>query len=136
MKLFSFACIVALGIASPARADSVPPTILKYTKSFQTHSIALSAGTLRVVMKRPMVSDLMYRSVAVNGICQALIGEPNGWGSAKVDRIEVLNDIAAQGYALLDARATCQRIGSLTDVEVKKLVTAQTVNCVSGSCKR
>lgn len=83
-----------------------------------------------------MVSDFMYHSVAINGICTALFGEPNGWGNARIDRIEVLNDIGAQGFALLDAKATCGRVGKLADVESKQAVAAQTVSCISGSCKR
>lgn len=136
LKLLSFAWIVALGIVSPARADSVPPTILKHIKPFQIDSVGLASGTLRVVMKRPMVSDFMYHSVAINGICTALFGEPNGWGNARIDRIEVLNDIGAQGFALLDAKTTCGRVGKLADVESKQAVAAQTVSCISGSCKR
>lgn len=87
-------------------------------------------------MKRPIVSDSMYHSVAINGICTALFGEPNGWGNARIDRIEVLNDIGAQGFALLNAKTTCDSVGKLADVESKKLVAVQTVNCISGSCKR
>lgn len=87
-------------------------------------------------MKRSMVSDSMYHSVAVSGVCTALFAEANGWANAKIERIEVVNDISAQGYALLDAKSTCRRIGNLNVEETKKLVSAQTVACIAGHCRR
>ena len=128
--------VVAGSLVPTAQADPVPPTILKWVKPYQTHSVELSSGVLRVTMARTMVSDDMYRAVAINGVCSALFGEAKGWGSAKIERIEVLNNLAAQGYALLDAKNSCQRIGASNDAEAKKVVAAQTVNCRAGNCRR
>lgn len=136
LKKLPFFCLIFLGFSVTARADSIPPSVQKWIKPFQTQSVELSSGVLRVVMNREMVSDSMYHSVAVDGVCTALFGEAKGWGNARIDRIEVMNRISAQGYALLDAKNTCQRVGDLNAVEAKKLVAAQTVRCVSGHCRR
>lgn len=136
LKKFPFFCLLILGFSSIARADSIPPSVLKWIKPFQTQSIELSSGVLRVVMNRETVSDSMYHSVAIDGVCTALFGEAKGWGNARIDRIEVLNSVSAQGYALLDAKNTCRRVGDLNTVEVKKVVAAQTVSCDSGHCRR
>lgn len=124
-------CLTVLGFSSTARADAIPQSILKWVKPFQTQSVELSSGVLRVVMKRSMVSDSMYHSVAVNGVCTALFAEANGWGNARIDRIEVVNDISAQGFALLHAKSTCRRVGELNAEAAKNVVVAQTVSCVA-----
>lgn len=125
-----------LTLASAAYADTVPPAILKAIKPLNTKSVELSSGVLRVVMGNPMVSIDMYRSVSITGVCFSLIGDRKSWGNSRIDRIEVLNDIGKQGYALEEARKTCGALGALTADQEKKYVADHTIECIAGDCRR
>lgn len=127
-----------LTLSAAVYADPVPPAIVKALKPFTIKSAELSSGVLRVVMDRPMVSVDMYRAAGIRGACHSLIGNPKAWGKAKIERIEVLNDIAAQGYALEDAAQICTAIadGKLTADQEEKRIADTTVGCIAGNCSR
>ena len=108
-------------------AEPVPPAIQKAIKPLAIQSVDLSSGVLRVVMSRPLVTLDMYHAVAIVGGCYSLFGNPKAWGNAKINRIEVLNDIAAQGYALDDASHSCKALGSLTQEQERKYIADHTL---------
>jgi hypothetical protein len=136
LKRSALVFLSILSLSSVVHAEPVPPAILKGIKPLTIKSVDLSSGVLRVVMSRPMVSLDMYHAVAITGACWQLIGNPKGWGNARIDRIEVLNDIATQGFALEDARKTCTALGPLHSGQERKYVEKHTIPCVVGSCRR
>lgn len=110
MKLIS----IVAAIAAPSFAwagttsETVPPGIVAWLKPVQTQSITLSDRVLRVTMKKLLVSEDLYR-FQVEGLCSSNnVAARYRWDRSKIDRIEIVNDIGAQGFALIGVGKSCK----------------------------
>lgn len=113
----AMAAVVAGVVASPAIADTLPEGIKAWFASMQTKAMTLEDGVLRVAMKKPMVSAELFDN-QIKGLCQApLVGQRYDWGSARIERIEILNDAGQQGFALLGGRAACRKLNGMNSDE-------------------
>ena len=106
------AAIVAPALAwSEANSETVPPGIVAWMKPIRTQSITLNDRVLRVAMKVPLVGEDLYK-FHVEGLCSmALNTQRYRWDTSKVERIEIVNDIGAQGFALVGANKSCKALG-------------------------
>lgn len=100
-----------------ARADAIPEGIKAWFAPMQTKAMVLEDGVLRVAFRKPVVSVELF-DFQVKMLCQApLVGQRYEWGSARIERIEILNEIGQQGYALMGGRAACRKLNWMGDAE-------------------
>lgn len=118
-----------------ALATDVPPEMLRILKVYQTKSIDLKGDALRVTMARPMVTHDMYQTIVVGAVCGSLWTGKGGWGKTKIDRAEVVNDLGAQGFAMINLKPTCDLIATAKGDEYKPIVQRNTVPCIVGECR-
>ena len=105
------------GLAPLAIADPLPAGITAWFSTMQTQALVLEGGVLRVAFKKPLVTPDLF-AYQIKGLCQApLVGQRYEWGNARIDRIEIVNDIGAQGWALPGGRAACQKLNKMNDAE-------------------
>lgn len=100
--------------------------------SLQTWSY--KQGALRLVMDKRLVTPQFY-STAVMFVCGEQYREPASFKRMKLERIEVLNSIDAQGFALLDADSQCRKLGKAKGDEGEALIQAAAVRCEAGVCR-
>ena len=116
-RLFCSAILSLPALASPAIAAPLPPGITAWFASMQTQALVLEGGVLRVAFKKPLVTPELF-AYQIKGLCQApLVGQRYEWGNARIDRIEIVNDIGQQGWALPGGRAACKTLNKLNDAE-------------------
>lgn len=83
----------------------------------QTQALVLEGGVLRVAFKKPLVTPELFAH-QIKQLCQApLVGPRYDWGTARIERIEILNDIGQQGWALPGGRAACRKLNGMNDAE-------------------
>lgn len=81
-----------------------------------------------------MVNWETYWAVSVVGVCSTLFDDKKI--AARITKIEVLNDIDAQGYALEDAGKSCLAIAPMYSDQTKKYIAEHTVTCIAGNCRK
>lgn len=102
-------CAVVTSVA----ADGIPEGIKAWMKPSKVRVMQLADGVLSIAFDVPLVSEDLFR-IQIKGLCQAPhVSDRYGWGKARIERIDVLNDIGAQGWSLLGGRASCERLNSL-----------------------
>lgn len=103
--------------SASARADSLPEGIKAWFASMQTKAMTLEDGVLRVAMKKPLVTAELF-DYQIKGLCQApLVGRRYEWGNVRIERIEILNEIGQQGFALMGGRAGCRKLNGMNSDE-------------------
>lgn len=122
-------------VTGSALAVEVPSELQRNLKAYATKSIELKGDVLRVTMDKPVVTHEMYRMIVVGGVCGSLWTGKGGWGTTKIERAEVLNNLGAQGFAMTDLKSACDAIGTAKGDEYKPLVQRNTVTCVVGECR-
>lgn len=122
-------------LAGSALSADVPPELLRNLSAYQTKNVDLKGDVLRVTMARPIVTHDMYRMIVVGAVCGSLWTGRGGWGSAKIERAEVVNDLGAQGFSMINLKRTCDSIATAKGDEYKLLVERNTVPCVVGECR-
>jgi hypothetical protein len=128
--------LLSIFLSLNAMANEVPSELRRNLKPYATKSIDLKNEVLRVTMDRPMVTPEIYRTIVVGAVCGSLWTGKGGWGAAKIERAEVLNNIGAQGFAMTDLKRTCDAIGTAKGDEYKPLLERNTVTCVVGECRK
>ena len=114
-------CAVFTGAA----ADAIPEGIKAWMKPNKVRVMQLADGVLSIAFDVPLVSEELFRT-QIKGLCQApLVSNRYGWGNARIQRIELLNDIGAQGWALPGGRASCERLNSLGGTAADAYLTSQ-----------
>jgi hypothetical protein len=117
-------------------AEDVPRELLRNLKPYATQRIDLKGDVLRVTVAKPIVTNDMYRLIVVGAVCGSLWTGKGGWGSAKIERAEVVNDLGAQGFAMINLKRTCDAIATAKGDEYKPLVDTNTIPCVVGECRK
>ena len=104
-------------LSVPALGDTLPPGISAWFSTMQTQALVLEGGVLRVAFKKPLVTPELFAH-QIKSLCQApLVGQRYEWGNARIERIEILNDIGQQGWALPGGRAACRKLNGMNDAE-------------------
>lgn len=116
MRLAAGLAVLA-SASAPVMADAVPDGIKAWFASMQTKAMVLEGGVLRVAMAKPVVTAELF-DTQIKGLCQApLVGQRYDWGTARIERIEILNDAGQQGFALLGGRAGCRKLNGMNSDE-------------------
>lgn len=118
------------------RGDTIPPRLAKQIKVYQTEDSDLHDGVLRIRFSSPIITQNIYRPF-VNVLCMPLMlvdsKKNDPWDGAKINRIELINQIGAQGFALNDVRKSCLATSHLTYDEAKTYIANRTWVCVAGN---
>lgn len=114
MIRFILSLLAAMATFNVALADEIPKPLKDHLRILQIAETSLSGGVLRSRFTRPIVTQEIFRSY-VRGICTPLWldRKKDGWRGAKIERIEAVNQIAAQGYALPNTKKACAELGSM-----------------------
>lgn len=130
--------LLALALMLPllALADPIPPKLGSHIRIFQVDETTLVDGVLRVRSSRSVVTQEIYRTL-VKATCMPLWldDKKDGWAKARIERVEVVNQIGAQGYAFVGGRKACAALGQVSggpDNE-NKFIAANTWVCVAGN---
>lgn len=126
MLVASGACVAQSGIS---------PSMSAELKMFRLQSQKLHDGVLRVQLRDELVSPMVFDSMAT-GVCSEAARDPVGFKGMKISRLEVLNSVGAQGFALLNAGSVCERTSTMKAADGAALVSANVVRCEAGVCRR
>lgn len=135
MKQLTFGATV-LCLSLTSFADEVPQAYMKMLKPFQLTSVQLSDGALKVTMGFPKVNPQMFEAISVGAFCPPLYDDNAVYGLARIDRLEVLNEIGKQGFALENPIQICVEYGQLDVKGGKELIAERTLPCAAGYCRR
>lgn len=116
-----------------ACADDIPPKLVDVIKMFGAEG-SLSNGVLRVRYKKQVVTQEIFRTFVMSS-CYPLwpVGKKDGWSKARIERIEVVNQIGAQGFAIVGGRKVCADLGAISgDPSIAYIVDHAWV-CVAGN---
>lgn len=133
------ACIAlaALAVLAPALAQSkpAPAEVLSVLKAYQTKSVSIEPGNVvLVVLPRPVATWPIAQNLYTAFCYPAAEGKPRPWGGASYTRLEVRNDIKAQGYSLPATTADCKAIGHISaDASEKEKRRSAAWVCVAGN---
>lgn len=130
--------LAALAIVSTlAIADPIPSALVKTVQTFDIEESGLSDGVLRVRYRRAVVTRDMFRSfvgAACRPLAMSVSGDSSGWRKARIDRIEVVNQIGAQGFAFVGGRPSCSALDPMGGVGTNDATFAKyTWVCVAGA---
>lgn len=121
-----------------AQAEGVPLQLKKSLQSYRINNMTLQKEVLKIQTKYSVVTYDIYKSMAQHGICLSLwLDKKKGWGKANFKRVEILNDIGKQGFAMIGGRNTCNELGKFTGEqgqEQNEYLYAHTWVCVAGIC--
>lgn len=81
-----------------------------------SRALVLESGVLRVAFAKPLVSAELF-DYQIKGLCRPLVGQRYDWGTVRIERIEILNEIGQQGYALPGGREACRKLNGMNDAE-------------------
>ncbi|WP_431511632.1 hypothetical protein [Variovorax sp. DAIF25] len=118
-----------------ALSEPVPDGVRAAISNLSLQSWSLKEGSLRLVMDKPLVSPTFY-STAVHLICGEQWQSPGAFQRMRLERIEVLNHLNAQGFALLDASNKCRELGKATGSSGETMIQAAAVRCEAGVCRK
>lgn len=129
-----FLLILSLTFSTFCWGDSIPPKLVELIKVYQTEGYGLSEGVLKVKLKKPIISNDTYRGF-ITGACTPLLlsKKGDGWGNARINRIEIVNEAGGQGFAFPDARKSCVEYGDINGYEENAFFTKKTWVCVAGN---
>lgn len=129
--------LAASALIAPAFAQSkpAPAEVLSVLKAYQTNSVSIEPGNVvLVVLPRPVATWPIAQNLYTAFCYPAAEGKPRPWGGTSFSRLEVRNDIKAQGYSLPTSAVDCKTIGHISAdaAEKQKRLTAAWV-CVAGN---
>lgn len=131
--MFGFFALVVTG---STLADPIPMSLVREIKVFQIEESSLAEGVLRVRYKKPVVTQDIFRTF-VNASCTPLWldQKKDGWEKARIDRVEVVNQVGAQGFAFIGGRTACAELGKVSggSIAAHEYMATRTWVCVAGS---
>lgn len=139
MKTLKYALtglLLIAGAGAIAQSRPVPDGIRATLKIYRVAGYTLVGDTLRVQLTDQMVASDIYESLVRTSLCSEQFRSPTEFANSKIDRIELLNAVDAQGFALLDVQRTCKHLGTAPRADGDALFKAQTVRCEAGVCRR
>jgi len=126
--------LAALTVSLSASAEPVPKGVEAAIKNLSLQSWSFKDGSLRLVMNQRLVSKQFY-STAVHLVCGEQFQEPEAFKRMGLQRIEVMNHVDAQGFALVDADAQCRKLGQAKGDAAEALIQASAQSCEAGVCR-
>ncbi len=124
---------LAFFLCASAFAEPVPKSIRDSFMPGQTKSITLDQGVLKIALNVLAVDEGTYRSIAVAAGCLPIMEDRRL--APRITRIEVLNDIGKQGYALQGGGKSCVALEPMNREQSDRFFAENTVPCVAGYCQ-
>ncbi len=115
--------LVAVLFMNAAYAEPVPARLMRSVRAPRHHLMkaSLRQGVLKLITTHAIVDVDSYEDIIAGGACSVLLADPEkGWGTARIDRIEVFSRDERQGYAFVDARNSCMELGKIMDAGQKQ----------------
>ena len=136
MSRATYALTILLCASATSIADDMPSELAKQIKVFKTEDSSLSNGVLRIRVTTLVVNQATFRAIA-RASCWPLWmgGKKDGWAKARIDRVEVINLIGAQGFAFVGGRKSCAEWGNVTGENENAYIASRTWVCVAGACR-
>ena len=132
-KLLSAMAAISVGVA--AWAAPVPSELDAALKNLKLQKRTLEGGVLRVVMDVRLVSPEMF-STAVHLVCGERWNSPKAMAATRIDKIEVLNYVDAQGFAFPSGLKGCEQMGKMKSDESEKFLQSSAERCEAGVCRK
>ena len=124
-------------VSQPVFADQIPSAVQKSLAPFQPVESSLIDGVLRLRLKAPVVRTEVFRNTTLavyRPLTMSVSGDKSGWGKATIDRIEVINQIGAQGFAFVGGKKSCGQLEQFSSAESNAGTFAKnTWVCVAGN---
>jgi len=112
---------------------NVPAPLQKSLMHHGLKSAQLDNGVLRLQMDKPEISELVYTTFVYHGVCAEQWRSPERFTNVTLNRVELLNTNANQGYAF-DARGdVCVQMGQMGK-NYRTFINQYTVKCDGGTC--
>lgn len=131
--LLLMACMATVNCAL---ADEIPKELVKTIKVYQISESTLADGVLRIRYNRPVINRELFRTF-IQASCTPLWlgGKKDGWDKARIERVEVVNQIGAQGFAFVGGRKTCDGLGKISGGAVNEdaFIAQNSWVCVAGN---
>lgn len=119
-----------------ALADEIPKELVKTIKVYQISESTLADGVLRVRYNKPVINRELFRGF-IQASCTPLWlgGKKDGWDKARIERVEVINQIGAQGFAFVGGRKACDGLGKISGGAVNEdaFIAKNSWVCVAGN---
>ncbi|MFO1263578.1 MAG: hypothetical protein U1E84_09620 [Rhodoferax sp.] len=128
-----FITAVCAQVAAATEFTNVPGPLQKALQGNAIQSARLDAGVLRLQVAKPEVTELVYASFVFHAICREQWINPQQFLQYGLQRVEMLNSDASQGFAF-DARGdVCEQMGQLGK-NFRTFISQYTVKCAAGTC--
>lgn len=113
--------------------NNVDASLQKALRHTALKAAQMQNGVLRVLIAKPDVSELTYYTYVYHDICANQWRQPDVFAQWKLQRVEVFNASAAQGFAF-DARGSaCAEMGQM-GMNYRTYMQQRTQVCQAGSC--
>jgi hypothetical protein len=130
--LISAACTLAM---ADAEFKNVPAPLQKALRGNALKTVQLDNGVMRLLMDKPVVTELVYSTFIFHNICAEQWHNPEQFAKLALTRVELLNATGAQGFAF-DARGdVCVQMGQLGK-NFRTFIGQRTVPCEAGTCPK
>lgn len=135
-KLGGLAALVLwAGNAMAVEYSNVDASLQKALGHTSLKAAHMNNGVLRVQLAKPDVSELTYYTYVYHDICAHQWRQPEVFAQWKLQRVEVFNDSAAQGFAF-DARGSvCADMGQMGK-NYRTFMQQRTQVCQAGTCPK
>lgn len=126
-----------MAIAAFAGTDlkNVPEPLNRSLTSHGTNSAAMDGGVLRVVLNKPVLTELTYFTFIYHGICAEQWRAPEKFATMGLTRVEVLDASGAAGFAFEGTAATCADMGQMGK-SFGTYIGQRTSRCEAGRCAK
>lgn len=125
-----------IAMVSGALADEIPKELVQTIKVYQISESTLADGILRVRYNKPVINREIFRTF-IQASCTPvwLGGKKDGWDKARIERVEVVNQIGAQGFAFVGGRKACDGLGKISGGAVNEdaFIAKSSWVCVAGN---
>lgn len=121
------------GLCLATEYKDVDPTLQKALGHSGLKSAHRQGGVLRVALDKPEITELGYLTYVYHDICAHQWRQPAVFAQWKLERVEVFNASASQGY-VFDARGTvCAEMGQMGK-NYRSFIQQRTKACTAGNC--
>lgn len=126
-------CVLWCAQCAAVVFDNVAPALQKALGHSSLKSAQMQKGVLRVVLTKPELTELAYLTYIYHDICAHQWRQPAEFAQWKLERVEVFNASASQGYAF-DARGSvCAEMGQMGK-NYRGFIQQRTKACTAGNC--
>lgn len=125
-------CIAMVSFAG-TELKNVPEPLNKSLHLHGTKSAAMEGGVLRVLLNKPILTELTYFTFIYHGVCADQWRYPEEFAKMGLQRVEVLDAAGAAGFAFDGNTATCADMGQMGK-SFGSYISQRSTKCEAGRC--